>query len=142
MKKLIIGLLLASTMSLSAQELGIRFGNFTNNNVAIDGVFELGQFSRVHANVSFGDGVGIDALWDFLYKPLDGESLYWYAGFGPSIYFGDDFFLGVSGEIGLEYAFNEVPIVIGLDYRPTFWIVEETSFSADGFGLNVRYRFN
>lgn len=142
MKKLIIGLLLVSTMSLSAQELGIRFGNFTNNNVAVDGVFELGQFSRVHANVSFGDGVGIDALWDFLYRPLDGESLYWYAGFGPSAYFGNDFLLGASGEIGLEYAFNSVPIVIGIDYRPTFWIVEKTSFSADGFGLNVRYRFN
>jgi hypothetical protein len=29
-----------------------------------------------------------------------------------------------------------------LDYRPTFWIVEETDFDAGGFGLNIRYVFD
>ena len=52
------------------------------------------------------------------------------------------FFLGVSGEIGIEYHFDTVPIAIGLDYRPTFWIIEETDFDAGGFGLNIRYVFD
>jgi hypothetical protein len=30
----------------SAQELGVRFGNVLNNNVAVDGVFRVGKFSR------------------------------------------------------------------------------------------------
>lgn len=141
MKKLILGIFLMSSVALSAQELGIRFGQVSGeNNVAVDGIFQAGP-GRIHANVSFGDGVGLDALWDFIYKPLGEESFNWYVGVGPSVYFGDDFFLGASGEIGLEYSFD-APITIGLDYRPTFWIVEDTSFEWGGFGLNIRYRFH
>jgi hypothetical protein len=125
----------------NAQEIGIRFGEMTGNNVAIDGIFSLGEFSRIHANLSFGeDGVGIDALYDFLYEPL-GDGFNWYVGAGPSLFINDPFYLGVSGEIGIEYHFNNAPIAIGLDYRPTFWIIEETDFEAGGFGLNVRYVF-
>ena len=53
----------------NAQEVGIRFGDVTgNNDVAVDAVFSTGQFSRIHADVSFGDGVGVEALWDALCK--------------------------------------------------------------------------
>ena len=94
MKKLILGIFLMSSIAMSAQELGIRFGQVSGkNNVAVDGIFETGP-GRIHANVSFGDGVGLDAL------------------------------------------------SIGIDYRPTFWIVEDTEFEWGGFGLNIRYRFN
>jgi len=31
--------------------------------VAIDGVFSLGEFTRLHADVSFGDGLGIVMLF-------------------------------------------------------------------------------
>ncbi|MCU0356643.1 MAG: outer membrane insertion C- signal [Cyclobacteriaceae bacterium] len=126
-----------------AQELGIRFGDVLGNNVAIDGLFNAGKFSRIHANVSFGnDGVGIEALWDFLYRPLGNEAFNWYVGVGPSLGIFDPFVLGVSGEAGLEYTFNTVPISLSLDWRPTFVIVENTDFWAGGFGFNVRYVFN
>ncbi len=140
MKTLFLGLALLVSTFLSAQEIGIRFGEVSGNNIAVDGVFDFNG-SRIHANLSFGDGVGLDALWDFVYEPLGDEALNWYAGVGPSTYFGDDFFLGVSGEIGLEYVFNDAPIVIGFDYRPTFWILKNTNFDWGGFGLNVRYIF-
>lgn len=141
MKKLIIFCALISACSyLSAQEIGVRFGEISGSNtVAVDGVFDFNG-ERIHANVSFGDDLGIDALWNFVYESLPVESLNWYAGVGPSAVLGDDFFLGVSGEIGLEYVFDEVPITVGLDYRPTFWIVEDTDFEWGGFGLNIRYR--
>ena len=126
----------------NAQEVGIRFGQFSNNNVAIDGVFALGQFSRIHADVSFGGGgVGIDALWNPLFRPIGDSDFNWYAGFGPSLFLGDPFQLGAAGEIGVEYAFADVPITIGADYRPVFVIVEDTRFAGDGFGINVRWRF-
>ncbi len=140
MKTIFIGLALLVSTFLSAQEIGIRFGEVSGNNIAVDGVFDFNG-SRIHANLSFGDGVGLDALWDFVYEPLGDEALNWYAGVGPSTYFGDDFFLGVSGEIGLEYVFNDAPIVIGFDYRPTFWILKNTNFDWGGFGLNIRYIF-
>ncbi|PQB05917.1 outer membrane insertion C- signal [Aureitalea marina] len=130
------------TAELNAQEVGIRFGEVARNNVAVDAVFNTSS-SRVHANLSFGNnGVGVDALWDFVYKNLGGEAFNWYLGAGPSANFGDSaFYLGVSGEIGIEYLFTGVPITLGLDYRPTFWIVENTDFEWGGFGLNARWRF-
>ena len=143
MKKFLFAILFMLTLSVSAQEIGVRFGEVARNNVAVDGIIPTGG-SRIHANVSFGDnGVGLDALWDLILDPLGEEAFYWYLGVGPSASFGDDdFYLGASGEIGLEYRFSGVPIVIGADYRPTFWIVEDTDFEWGGFGLNIRWDFS
>ena len=144
MKKLFLIGIFAFTMInfVDAQEIGIRFGG-TNGagGAAIDGVFES-SIGRIHADLGFYDGeIGADALLDFINKPIGGEDFSWYLGAGPTTYIGDDFWLGVCGDIGLEYKFNTVPIVIGADWRPTFWIVETTDFGANSFGLNVRYRF-
>lgn len=147
-KKLIVvfAIIAGSALISNAQEVGIRFGGTSGfGGAAIDGVFAAGQFSRIHADLGFyKGGLGIDALWDFLYKPLNGEAFNWYLGVGPSTYIGDVFQLGFSGEIGLEYRFASAPIALGIDWRPTLWIVDEhsnTSFGADSFGINVRYVF-
>ncbi len=139
----VAAIIIAGVLSSNGQELGVRFGG-TNGagGVAVDAVFGVGQFSRIHADLGFyKGGVGIDAVWDFLYKPLSGEAFNWYLGVGPTTYIGDDFWLGVCGEAGLEYRFSGVPIALGIDWRPTLWIIEETKFGADSFGLNVRYVF-
>ncbi|MEN8202367.1 MAG: outer membrane insertion C- signal [Bacteroidota bacterium] len=144
MKRLLFVIALAlGTLSLSyAQEVGIRFGYSAASSAAVDVVFGTGDFSRIHADLSFGgNGVGIEALWDFLYRPLGGEAFNWYAGVGPYTYIGDPFHLGVLGEIGLEYRFASVPIVLGGDWRPFFRIIEDTHFGANGFGINVRWVF-
>ena len=126
----------------SAQELGVRFGNVTAGNVAIDGIFSTGKFSRVHADASFGSGgLGVDVLWDFIYRPLGEEAFNWYLGAGPYMWIDDPFWLGVAGEIGLEYKFNEVPIALGIDWRPRLAIINTTQFQFEGFGINVRYVF-
>ncbi len=143
MKKvlLISAFVLAGMFVSNAQELGVRFGNISAGNVAIDGVFSTGEFSKIHADVSFGSGVGIDLLWDFLYRPINGEAFKWYVGAGPYAFIGDPFQLGVIGEIGLDYHFNKVPISISADWRPYFRIIDNTDFGAEGFGLNIRYVF-
>lgn len=128
---------------VNGQEIGFRLGDVAGGNAAIDGVFSIGKFNRIHTDVSFGNGsLGVEALWDFIYKPVEGESLKWYVGIGPSVLLGTpDPFIGASGEIGLEYRFEDVPIVLGLDWRPTLWILEDTQLSAGGFGFNARYVF-
>ncbi|PIF06444.1 MAG: outer membrane insertion C- signal [Draconibacterium sp.] len=127
----------------SAQEIGIRFGGTTGSyGAAIDAVFSTGQFNRVHADLGFYSGnIGVDALWNFIYRPLGSEVFNWYLGVGPSLFLGDGFELGASGEIGVEYLFSTVPVAIGLDWRPTLWIIEDTRFGGDSFGLNVRFVF-
>lgn len=133
---------LASANTSKAQELGIRFGDAMANksSVAIDGVFALGKFSRIHGDISFGNGVGVELLWDFLYRPIEKSPINWYVGVGPSMYMGTPFALGAAGELGVEYRFKDAPIAIGLDYRPTLVLIETTTF-VNAFGFNVRYVF-
>jgi hypothetical protein len=143
MKKVLVlvVVLIASYSFSNAQELGVRFGDVSGGAVAVDAVFSTGQFNRIHADISFGNGVGIDALWDFIYRPLGDEAFNWYVGAGPYMFIGSDFELGAVGEIGLEYRFVTIPLSLGVDYRPAFELIEHTSFHAGGFGFNVRYRF-
>ena len=143
MKKLITILAFVVVCSAAkSQELGIRFGDVVGNDVAVDALFSTGKFSRIHADVSFGDGVGVEAVWDFLFRPLGSEGLNWYAGAGATAFIHEDIFLlGINGEIGLSWNIPNVPISLSADWRPVFYIVEETDFRADGFGINVRYVF-
>lgn len=135
---------LTTSNAQSVGELGIRWGDATGGDVSVDGIVGLGEFSRIHANVSFGGNggtdFGIDALWDFIYRPLSGEAFNWYAGAGPFVGFGDVFSLGIAGELGLQYNFN-IPLSLSLDWRPGFRLVEDTDFNAGGFGINLRYVF-
>lgn len=141
---LVFALAIFACLESQAQEIGLRFGNVNGNNVALDGVFALGEFSRVHGDLSFGGGgVGIDLLWNPIYRPIpDIEEVNYYLGFGPSLFLGDPFRFGVAGEIGAEYVFEDLPIVVGLDWRPYFILVETTKVDFGGFGLNVRWRLN
>ncbi|MBT8264734.1 MAG: hypothetical protein KJN75_05315 [Muriicola sp.] len=148
MKNLKIVLLLFIGLSFSqysnAQEIGARFGDALGNesSVAIDAVFAIGKLNRVHADVSFGNGVGIEALYDFVNAPIGGEALSLYAGAGVSLFLGDPFLFGIPGEVGIEYHFNNIPLALGADWRPGFVLVENTDFSARGFGFNVRFVLN
>jgi hypothetical protein len=54
-------------------------------------VFSLAKYSRIHADISFGSGVGIDILWDVAYRPPGNEAFNWYAGVGPYIRIDDPF---------------------------------------------------
>jgi hypothetical protein len=123
-----------------AQEIGVRFGDIVGNDVAVDFVFgSRGQ--RVHGDVSFGDGVGVEVLVDVVMRPLSGEAFYYYLGIGAFSWIGDPFSLGFSAEFGLEYRFNKLPIAIGLDWRPALRVIDNTKFFADRFGLNIRFVF-
>lgn len=141
-KYCLLGVLMLLAFVAKSQEIGVRWGDASVGKVAVDGVFSTGKLSRVHADVSFGDGnVGIDALWDFAYRPLGAEALNWYAGVGPYTSFGDNFRLGAIGEIGLEYHFKGAPLAIGGDWRPYLQLIDETEIDLGGFGLNLRYVF-
>lgn len=125
-----------------SQEAGLRLGDGNLNYVAIDGVFRFDQFNRIHADISFyKGGFGVDALWDFIFEPLGPDFFRWYAGAGPYMGFGSNYFaLGAKGELGVEYRFN-MPISLGIDWRPGIEIVDKTSFHWQGFAVNVRYVF-
>jgi len=147
MKKLLLKFLFATVLisgtffAANAQEFGVRFGDVSGGNIAIDAVFSTYSIDRIHTDISFGHGVAVDVLWDFIYRPLGDEALNWYAGVGPYVWFYDPFQLGAVGEIGVEYLFDAIPVSLSADWRPAVSVIEETDFHAGGFGLNIRYIF-
>ncbi|MFI5236606.1 MAG: outer membrane insertion C- signal [Ignavibacteriales bacterium] len=127
--------LLGLSQLSQAQEVGIRFGDAFGGHYAVDA-----RFSGLHADVSFGDGVGLEVLWDLLYQGLGEKGFDWYVGAGLSAYLDDPFLLGISGEVGLEYHFD-FPLALGVDWRPTFIVIDYTEFEGGWFGFNARYCF-
>jgi len=147
---IILAIILGSITFSNAQELGVRFGAVSAGNIAIDGVFSTGKYNRLHGDISFGKVVSADLLWDFLYRPITDESFNWYMGVGPYLGIFDndatlnsdtEFQLGGAFEIGIEYRFYNVPIALGLDYRPALEVIQTTQLHLDGFGFNIRYIF-
>lgn len=130
---------IVATTNINAQEIGIRGGDLSGGNIALDAVLLTGDFSRIHADVSFGEDIGVDLIWDFIYRPLVDETFYFYSGIGPYFLFTDPFTMGAAGEVGFEYRFDSVPIALGIDWRPLLSITEETEFIPEGFGFNVRF---
>jgi hypothetical protein len=141
MKKLFTIILIGfiSLQFANAQEIGIRVGDVVGGNAAIDFVMPF-KAGRLHADVSFGNGVGIEALYDFLFNEI-GSGFYYYVGLGAYTVIGDPFRLGIVGEAGLEYRFEGAPIAVGLDWRPSFQILDNTDFHVGGFGVNARWVF-
>jgi len=126
---------------VGAQEIGVRFGDMYGNNIAMDATIPV-KNKRIHATVSFGGNVGVDAIYDFAVASMfRSPDLRYYAGVGLTTLFASEFKLGVMGELGIEYGFPRTPLTVGLDYRPAIIIIEKMDFIYGNFGLNVRYRF-
>lgn len=71
----------------------------------------------------------------------------WYAGAGAGLGVWNSkdveagFCLGVLGQVGIEYSFAKVPLMLSLDYRPGFYVIPATAFDWTGFALGFRYCF-
>jgi hypothetical protein len=141
MQKIVLVCLMFFAYHLSAQEIGVRFGDMYGNNIALDATLPINN-KRIHATVSFGSNVGVDAIYDFAVASMfRSPDLRYYAGIGVTTLFASEFKLGVMGEVGIEYGFPRTPLTVGLDYRPAIMIIEKMDFIYGNFGLNLRYRF-
>jgi len=165
MKKLLLllctGFMLSST-TLSAQSfenaVGARFGvplsvsykMFLNQTDAIEayaGILNRKNFNAVQVAGAYQrhNSFNLDAEF---------EPLQWYYGAGASIaFFNNDndsavnnasVGLGISGYIGLQYAFDGAPIEVTLDWVPTISIGSNIGrgFGAAYGSLGVRYILN
>ena len=141
MQKIVLVCLMFFAYHVGAQEIGVRFGDMYGNNIAMDATIPV-KNKRIHATVSFGGNVGVDAIYDFAVASMfRSPDLRYYAGVGLTTLFASEFKLGVMGELGIEYGFPRTPLTVGLDYRPAIIIIEKMDFIYGNFGLNVRYRF-
>lgn len=129
--------------------LGLRLGpdiGFTvkhslNGRSAIEGLLT----TRWH-------GFDITGLYEIHNRAFDTDNLKWFYGFGAHLGFYDGDYvdwgrpgstynvLGIDGILGLEYTFQDVPINLGLDFKPALNLIDYTGLWAE-FGFSIRYVF-
>lgn len=129
---------------------GVTGKYFLNDEAAIEAIVRYRDF---------GFGVydyywlNIQGLYE-IHKPLESvaDGLQWYFGGGAYVgFYGGDFdypgsdfnstFIGLSGVLGLDYKFANVPINVSADWIPSFNIVGGGGFTGESGGLAVRYTF-
>lgn len=49
--------------------------------------------------------------------------------------------VGLDGQIGLEYVFDDIPLNLALDWKPAINFIGSSNFYGGDFGLSVRYAF-
>ncbi|MFA6400422.1 MAG: hypothetical protein WCX31_02185 [Salinivirgaceae bacterium] len=156
MKKLLliafmaIGITAASKAQYYNTGIGLRAGftngltikHFLGTKASIEGIIG----SRWH-------GVEFTGLYEINNRAFDADRLNWFFGFGGHIGFwdGDRTYwgepntnytvVGLDGILGLEYSFIEVPLSLSIDWKPSFNIVNNNDFWADGGALSIRYIF-
>jgi len=98
-------------------------------------------------------GFEITGLYEIHAPAFRTERLKWYIGFGAHVGFWNGDYakwgepgtqytvVGVDGILGLEYSFSEVPINLGVDWKPSYNFSGYTGFWADGGAISIRYIF-
>jgi hypothetical protein len=120
--------------------VGIRAGY--SSGISYKG-FRLHRMGAIEGNILYNrHGFNLSALYEQHWEPFRDEKFLLYLGGGP---FGGDwdeeFSMGLVAVAGIEYTIRDVPLNIGLDWRPMLNVYR--IFAADflDFGVCIRYRF-
>jgi hypothetical protein len=138
---------------LNAQEyktgIGIRAGfssgltvkHFTSHKAAVEGLLSTRW-----------QGFVVTGLYEVHNQAFDVRHLNWYYGGGAHLgfyngsyaYWGESgtsyTVIGIDGILGIEYSFDEIPINIGIDWKPALNLVGYSGIWSEG-ALSVRYVF-
>ena len=122
---------------------GLTIKHFISERAAIEGIIS-----------SRWKGFNITGLYEIHQQAFDVAHLNWYYGAGGHIGFwkgrdvswgdnrDDDYtVIGIDGILGIEYNFQEIPINISLDWKPTMNIIGYSGFWGDEGAFSVRYIF-
>lgn len=121
---------------------GVAWGFTVKHFVTTDGAAEGILTARYN-------GFNATALYEKHLPVFDTEGFYFYYGGGAHIgmwnttdktlFRSTKLFAGVDGIIGLEYTFDEVPVSLGMDWKPGFNLISEFGFFYDELALSVRF---
>jgi hypothetical protein len=122
---------------------GISVKHFITTNMAGEGIL----------TVRWG-GFNVTGLAEWHLPVFDTEGFYFLYGGGAHLgvwdrgrdYYGSTrdgttVFLGIDGIIGLEYAFPDIPLSIGLDWKPGMNVLADFGFFFDDLAISLRYLF-
>jgi hypothetical protein len=89
-----------------------------------------------------GGGTYLSAYYQYQDKIQNGNGLDWYVGVGPQLGFGNgntDFY--IRPMVGLDYKLEGTPLDLAFDWRPAFYVGDNSNFTAARFGLGFRFAF-
>jgi hypothetical protein len=121
---------------------GVTFKHFLGKKPAFEGIL----------STRWG-GFELTGLYEIHEKAFDVDGLRWFYGFGAHLgtYNGDHadwgepatqyFLLGADGILGIEYTFRDIPVNLGLDWKPVLNLTGYPGFWGDGGALSIRYVF-
>lgn len=157
MKKIILSsiMLIGLAFTTQAQDisknaLGLRIGDNSGLGAEISYQKALSSNNRLELDLGWRNSKDVDAfklagihqwVWN-----IDG-AFNWYAGAGAGLgsYSSNGIngsFAYIAGDIGIEYGFEEAPILISLDFRPEIGGhgYYENNYGSD-IALGLRYKF-
>lgn len=161
MKKIVLLFIAIFCLILSAKAqqeitknaIGLRLGDSNGFGAEISYQRAFKDHNRIEAGFGWRngndyDGIKLIGLYQWVWN-LDGN-FNWYigAGGGLSSYnfsnnLGNDSFVFVAGNIGIEYTFD-IPLLLSLDFRPELGFGEDIYDNNDldfDIGLGIRYLF-
>lgn len=121
---------------------GLTIKHFIGANTAVEGLV-----------ATRWGGIDLTALYEIHANAFDVNRLNWYYGIGGHVGLwngdvvpnstttGQYVAVGVDGILGLEYNFEEIPINVSLDWKPSFNIRGYSKFYGDGGAISLRYIF-
>ncbi len=126
---------------------GLTLKGFISSKGAIEGLLT----TRWH-------GFSITGLYEHHMPIKEVKGLAWYVGGGAHIgyfdghYYNDYFYPGKIDDkdytvvgadliLGAEYKIPEIPLNVGLDWKPAFNFINDDHFWFDGIALSIRYIF-
>ncbi|TAJ14406.1 hypothetical protein DMA11_05170 [Marinilabiliaceae bacterium JC017] len=157
MKKSLLSLMvLTFSFGIFAQinphSIGLRLGG--GNAFGTEISYQRGLSDQNRLEVDLGikthkkySGFNLAGIYQWIW-PIE-AGFNWYAGPGAQLgswswksgYNGDDdgFYIGISGQIGIEYNFTEIPIQISLDTRPGIGLINSHDDFIFDIALGLRY---
>ncbi|NND07065.1 MAG: hypothetical protein HKN87_11865 [Saprospiraceae bacterium] len=127
---------------------GGSFKHFLNETSAVEGILNYRSFGTLGINYNYLQITGLYQKHGPLDEVLTG--LQWYFGGGGFIGFyggsynglidGGGTTIGIAGNVGLDYAFDDIPLNISVDWVPSISINGGGFLSGLG-GVAVRYIF-
>lgn len=150
---MLIGLAFTTqAQDISKNALGLRLGDNDGFGAEISYQRGLSKNNRLELDLGWRNNNDVDAfklaaLYQWVWN-IDG-GFNWYAGVGGGIGSWNDnnfddngTFAFAAGDIGIEYGFDEVPILLSLDFRPEIGAVNYygNNYSSD-IALAIRFQF-
>lgn len=152
----------SNSATISDNALGLRFGSANGFGTEISYQKRLSKANRLEVDLGFANhnynknyngyessSVQLTGVYQWTWNIEGGFN--WYAGVGGSLgtyswdypgYSDSEFNLGVVGDIGIEYDFEEAPFQLSLDWRPGIIVAGTENNGYHGsVALGVRYRF-